>query len=65
MILSAGDTVNFVKKRRNIICRLCGGGMTLSFLAFIVCTLLKIAPWNMLFYSEAVALFFFGVAWLV
>jgi hypothetical protein len=60
-----GDTSDFSKRRRNIIYRICGGGMALSFLAFIVCSLLKIAPWNMLFFSEALALFFFGVAWLV
>jgi hypothetical protein len=54
------------KRRRNTIYRICGGGMALSFLVFIVCKLLlNIAPGNMLFYSEAAALFFFGAAWLV
>jgi hypothetical protein len=60
-----GDTSDPAKRRRNIIFRICGGGMAVSFFAFIVCALLKIAPWNMLFFSEAAALFFFGVAWLV
>jgi hypothetical protein len=60
-----GDEGDPKKKRRNTIYRICGGVMALSFLAFIVCTLLHIAPWNMLFYSEAVALLFFGMAWLV
>jgi hypothetical protein len=60
-----GDLTDSKKRWRNTIYRICGGGMAMSFLAFIVCTLLKIEPWNMLFYSEAAALFFFGVAWLV
>ncbi|MDR2393222.1 MAG: DUF998 domain-containing protein [Treponema sp.] len=60
-----GDTSDPKKARRNVIYRVCGSAMALSFLAFIVCTALRIAPWNMLFYSEAIALFFFGTAWLV
>jgi hypothetical protein len=60
-----GDESDLHKKRRNRIYRICGGIMALSFLAFIVCILLHIAPWNMLFYIEATALFFFGIAWLV
>lgn len=53
------------KKIKNIIYRVCGVGMLASFLLF----LLKLIPgfecYNLTWIIEAIALFFFGVSWIV
>lgn len=53
------------KKIKNIIYRVCGIGMIASFLLF----LLKLIPgfdcYNLTWIIEAIALFFFGLSWIV
>lgn len=50
------------KRKRNIVFRVCGVGMVLSFLAIIPCTLFPVphATW----WIEMFALTFFGISWL-
>ena len=52
------------KKIKNIIYRVCGIGMIASFLLFFL-NLTPIAPYNLTWIIEAIALFFFGLSWIV
>ena len=52
------------KKIKNIIYRVCGIGMIGSFLLFLL-NLTPIAPYNLTWIIEAIALFFFGLSWIV
>jgi hypothetical protein len=47
------------KKRRNIIYRVCGCGMLLSMLALVL-----LNGWALVWWVEAIALIFFGIAFL-
>lgn len=52
------------KKIKNIIYRVCGVGMIGSFLLMLL-NLFSWAPYNLTWIVEAIALFFFGVSWIV
>ena len=52
------------KKIKNIIYRVCGVGMIGSFLLFFI-NCFSWAPYNLTWIIEAIALFFFGVSWIV
>ena len=52
------------KKIKNIIYKVCGIGMIGSFLLFLL-NLTPIAPYNLTWIIEAIALFFFGLSWIV
>lgn len=52
------------KKIKNIIYRICGIGMMGSFLLMLL-NLFDWAPYNLTWIVEAIALFFFGVSWIV
>ena len=52
------------KKIKNIIYRVCGIGMVGSFLLFLL-NLTPIAPYNLTWIIETIALFFFGLSWIV
>ena len=50
------------KKKRNVIFRVCGIGMAVSFLAIIPISILNI--WGGVWLVETIALAFFGISWL-
>ena len=50
------------KKKRNVIFRICGIGMVVSFLAIVPVSLFK--WWGGVWLIEAIALIFFGISWL-
>lgn len=50
------------KKKRNVIFRVCGIGMIVSFLAIIPVSIFK--WWGGIWLIEAIALIFFGISWL-
>lgn len=50
------------KKKRNIIFRVCGVGMIISFLAIVPISIFK--WWGGVWVVEAIALAFFGISWL-
>lgn len=50
------------KKKRNIIFRVCGLGMIISFLAIVPVSIFE--WWGGVWIIETVALFFFGISWL-
>ena len=50
------------KKKRNIIFRVCGIGMIVSFLAIIPINIFEL--WGGTWFVEAIALGFFGISWL-
>jgi uncharacterized membrane protein len=52
------------KKIKNTIYRICGIGMLASFLLFFL-NFFSWAPYNLTWIIEAIALFFFGVSWIV
>ena len=52
------------KKIKNIIYRVCGIGMIGSFLLFFL-NFFDWAPYNLTWIIEAIALFFFGISWIV
>lgn len=52
------------KKIKNIIYRVCGIGMLASFLLMLL-NFFDWAPYNLTWIVEAIALFFFGVSWIV
>jgi len=52
------------KKIKNIIYRICGIGMMGSFLLMLL-NFFSWAPYNLTWIVEAIALFFFGVSWIV
>ena len=62
LFTKSGDVMTEHKKKRNIIFRICGIGMTISFLTFIPVSILE--WWGGIWVIEAVALAFFGVSWL-
>ena len=54
------------KKIKNIIYRVCGIGMLVSFLFIVLATIIPgFGPYNLTWIVEAVALFFFGASWIV
>lgn len=50
------------KKKRNVIFRVCGIGMIISFLAIVPISIFKL--WGGVWVVEAIALTFFGISWL-
>lgn len=52
------------KKIKNIIYRVCGVGMVASFLLFFL-NFFSWSPYNLTWIIEAIALFFFGLSWIV
>jgi hypothetical protein len=54
--------VTELKKKRNVIFRVCGIGMTVSFIAIIPVSILNI--WGGVWLIETIALGFFGISWL-
>lgn len=52
------------KKIKNIIYRVCGVGMIASFLLMLL-NFFDWAPYNLTWIVEAIALFFFGLSWIV
>ena len=50
------------KKKRNIIFRVCGIGMVISFLAIVPISIFEI--WGGTLLVEAIALIFFGISWI-
>lgn len=54
------------KKIKNIIYRVCGVGMLVSFLFIVLATIIPgFGPYNLTWIVEAIALFFFGFSWIV
>ena len=53
------------KKIKNVIYRICGIGMIGSFLLFFLNAIPNFAPYNLTWIIEAIALFFFGLSWIV
>lgn len=53
------------KKIKNIIYRVCGIGMMAAFLLLLLNFIPNFAPYNLTWIVEAIALFFFGVSWIV
>ena len=62
LFTKTSGTMTANKKRRNIIYRVCGVGMTLSFLAIIPISIFE--WWGGIWIVETIALAFFGVSWL-
>ena len=50
------------KKKRNLIFRICGIGMAVSFIAIIPISLFDI--WGGIWVIETIALQFFGISWI-
>lgn len=50
------------KKKRNVIFRICGIGMIVSFLAIVPISIFEL--WGGIWIVETIALFFFGISWL-
>lgn len=59
--LSSGNMTE-KKKKRNIIYRVCGIGMTVALAAIVPVSILNI--WGGIWFIEAIALAFFGISWL-
>lgn len=57
-----GGNMTDNKKKRNIIFRVCGVGMAVSFLAIIPISIFEL--WGGVWVVETVALAFFGISWL-
>ena len=53
------------KKIKNIIYRVCGVGMLASFSLFLLNLIPSFNCYNLIWIVEAIALFFFGVSWIV
>ena len=53
------------KKIKNIIYRVCGIGMMAAFLLLLLNFIPNFAPYNLTWIVEAIALFFFGVSWII
>lgn len=64
LFTKTGGEMTKEKKIRNIIYRVCGIGMLASFLLMLL-NFFAWAPYNLTWIVEAIALFFFGVSWIV
>lgn len=62
LFTKSGGVMTENKKKRNIIFRVCGIGMVVSFLAIIPVSIFKL--WGGTWLIEAIALGFFGISWL-
>ena len=62
LFTKSSDNMTECKKKRNIIFRVCGIGMVVSFLAIIPITIFDL--WGGTWLAEAVALILFGISWL-
>ena len=62
LFTKSGGEMTPNKKKRNIIFRVCGVGMAISFVAIIPISILEI--WGGTWAVEAIALAFFGISWL-
>ena len=67
LFTKTSDKSNMTKKKKikNIIYRVCGIGMMAAFLLLLLNFIPNFAPYNLTWIVEAVALFFFGVSWIV
>ena len=64
LFTKTGGEMTKEKKIRNIVYRVCGIGMLASFLLMLL-NFFSWAPYNLTWIVEAIALFFFGVSWIV
>ena len=64
LFTKTSGTMTKQKKIKNIIYRVCGVGMMCSFLLLFL-GFTPFAPYNLTWIVEAIALFFFGVSWIV
>lgn len=62
LFTKSGDEMTENKKKRNIIFRVCGIGMAISFVAIIPISIFE--WWGGVWLVETVALAFFGISWL-
>ena len=62
LFTKSGGNMTENKKKRNIIFRVCGVGMAVSFLAIIPISIFEL--WGGVWAVETVALAFFGISWL-
>lgn len=62
LFTKSGGTMTESKKKRNVIFRVCGIGMIISFLAIVPVSVFK--WWGGVWIIEAIALAFFGISWL-
>lgn len=62
LFTKSGGNMTENKKKRNIIFRVCGIGMTISFLAIIPISIFK--WWGGVWIVETIALAFFAISWL-
>ena len=62
LFTKSGGNMTENKKKRNIIFRVCGVGMAVSFIAIIPISILEL--WGGVWAVETVALAFFGISWL-
>ena len=67
LFTKTSDKSNMTKKKKikNIIYRVCGIGMMAAFLLLLLNFIPNFAPYNLTWIVEAIALFFFGVSWIV
>ena len=62
LFTKSGGVMTPNKKKRNIIFRVCGIGMTVSFIAIVPVSIFEL--WGGVWLIETIALMFFGVSWL-
>jgi hypothetical protein len=62
LFTKSGEIMTENKKKRNIIFRVCGTGMIVSFLAVVPVSIFN--WWGGVWVIEAIALAFFGISWL-
>lgn len=62
LFTKTGGNITDNKKKRNVIFRICGIGMIISFLALIPISMFGL--WGGTWVVEAIALIFFGISWL-
>lgn len=62
LFTKSGETMTESKKKRNVIFRVCGIGMVVSFLAIVPVSIFE--WWGGVWIIETIALAFFGISWL-
>ena len=62
LFTKGGEVTTVNKKKRNIIFRVCGIGMTVSFIAIVPISIFN--WWGGVWLVETIALTFFGISWL-
>lgn len=65
LFTKTGGEITKQKKIKNIIYKVCGVGMLASFLLMLLNFIPGVSIYNLTWIVEAIALFFFGVSWIV